>query len=123
MLQVGDAPVAVPVDGLLDASLDVGGDLVWWELDRGVDVADGPGGRDVGDELFHPGDQVRRAAELVERRWTEQVPAAIELHRDVVDEDVDAGAFRLAPGSERDSRVAQMGRDLVTVPAAVSVGR
>jgi hypothetical protein len=46
----------------------------------------------------------------------------IESHRDVVDEDVDAGAFRLAPGSERDRRVAQVGRDLVTVPAAVSVG-
>jgi hypothetical protein len=39
-----------------------------------------------------------------------------------VNEDIDAGAFRLASGSERDSRVAQMGRDLVTVPAAVSVG-
>jgi len=44
------------------------------------------------------------------------------LHRDVVDEDVDTGTFRLAPGSERDGRVAQMGRDPVTVPATVSVG-
>jgi hypothetical protein len=39
-----------------------------------------------------------------------------------MDEDVDTGAFRLAPGSERDSRVAQVGRDPVTVPAGVSVG-
>jgi hypothetical protein len=117
VLQIAKATVAVPLDRLPHSRVDVGGDLVLGELDRGLDVADGPGRDHVRDELLDAGDQVGRTTELVKRRRPEEVLATIELHGDVMHEDLDAGTLRLASGSERDGHPSlTLVTILVTVP-------